>query len=72
MTGDLASAEENDVDNSTDDGCRFPRARPADEPMRLGVTPEFLGASLLIAGICVGATLLPLRLSARRLEQMEW
>ena len=39
---------------------------------RLAVTPQFVGACLLVATICVTATLLPLRLSARRLELMEW
>ena len=38
----------------------------------LGVTPQFLGACLLVAGICITATLVPLRVSARRLELMEW
>ena len=46
------------------------RAWQRGEP--LGVTPEFLGAGLLVAGICITATLVPLRVSARRLELMEW
>jgi ABC-2 type transport system permease protein len=46
------------------------RAWQRGEP--LGVTPEFLGACLLVAGICITATLVPLRVSARRLELMEW
>ena len=39
---------------------------------RLGVTPELLACGALVIGICVTATLVPLRLSARRLELMEW
>ncbi|MFL5517327.1 MAG: putative ABC transporter permease subunit, partial [Gemmatimonadales bacterium] len=39
---------------------------------QLGATPELLAAGGLVIGLCVTATLLPLRLSARRLELMEW
>lgn len=39
---------------------------------QLQATPELLAAGVLVAGICVAATLVPLRLSARRLELMEW
>jgi ABC-2 type transport system permease protein len=39
---------------------------------RLQVTPELLAAGVLVVGLCVAATLVPLRLSARRLELMEW
>jgi ABC-2 type transport system permease protein len=36
------------------------------------VTPELLLAGAAVMVICVSATLVPLRLSARRLERMEW
>jgi ABC-2 type transport system permease protein len=39
---------------------------------RLQVTPDLLAAGALVVGLCVAATLVPLRLSARRLELMEW
>jgi hypothetical protein len=39
---------------------------------QLEATPELLIAGTLVIAICVGATLVPLRLSARRLELMEW
>jgi len=39
---------------------------------QLGLTPELFAAAGLVIGICVTATLVPLRLSARRLELMEW
>ncbi len=39
---------------------------------QLQATPELLVAGALVAAICVAATLVPLRLSARRLELMEW
>jgi ABC-2 type transport system permease protein len=39
---------------------------------QLQATPELLVAGALVMGICLAATLLPLRLSARRLELMEW
>jgi ABC-2 type transport system permease protein len=38
----------------------------------LALTPELAAAGALVVGICVAATLVPLRLSARRLELMEW
>jgi ABC-2 type transport system permease protein len=38
----------------------------------LGATPALLVAGALVSAICVTATLVPLRLSARRLELMEW
>ena len=39
---------------------------------QLEVTPQLLAAGALVTGICIVATLIPLRLSARRLERMEW
>ena len=39
---------------------------------QLEATPQLLIAGALVIVICVAATLLPLRLSARRLELMEW
>jgi hypothetical protein len=39
---------------------------------RLVATPQLLAAGALVTAICIGATLIPLRLSARRLERMEW
>ena len=39
---------------------------------RLEATPQLVIAGALVVGICVAATLVPLRLSARRLELMEW
>lgn len=38
----------------------------------LHATPDLLAAGALVFGICAAATLIPLRLSARRLELMEW
>jgi ABC-2 type transport system permease protein len=38
----------------------------------LHATPELLAAGALVIGICAAATIVPLRLSARRLELMEW
>jgi ABC-2 type transport system permease protein len=38
----------------------------------LAATPELLIAGAAVVVICVVATLVPLRLSARRLELMEW
>jgi ABC-2 type transport system permease protein len=38
----------------------------------VAVTPELVLAGVAVVVICVSATLLPLRLSARRLERMEW
>ena len=38
----------------------------------LHATPELLAAAALVVGVCVAATIVPLRLSARRLELMEW
>ncbi len=40
--------------------------------MPVRATPELLAAGLLVIGICAAATVIPLRLSARRLELMEW
>jgi ABC-2 type transport system permease protein len=37
-----------------------------------GVVPELLVAGTLVVGICVTATILPLRLALRRIEMMEW
>jgi ABC-2 type transport system permease protein len=39
---------------------------------RLEATPALLAAGAAVVVICVAATLVPLRLSARRLELMEW
>jgi len=39
---------------------------------RLVATPQLLAAGALVTAICIAATLIPLRLSARRLERMEW
>ncbi len=39
---------------------------------QLRATPELIAAGAVVAGICIAATLIPLRLSARRLELMEW
>ncbi len=39
---------------------------------QLGATPQLVAAGALVIGILVTATLVPLRLSARRLELMEW
>jgi ABC-2 type transport system permease protein len=36
------------------------------------VTAELMLAGVAVVVVCVGATLVPLRLSARRLERMEW
>ncbi len=37
-----------------------------------GVTPELVVAAVAVVGILVGATILPLRLAVRRIEQMEF
>jgi ABC-2 type transport system permease protein len=39
---------------------------------QLEPTPELLAAGALVVAVCTAATLVPLRLSARRLELMEW
>ncbi len=40
---------------------------------RLGpVIPELMVSGVLVAGICVAATIIPLRLAIRRIESMEW
>ncbi len=40
---------------------------------RLGaVIPELMVSGVLVAGICVAATIIPLRLALRRIESMEW
>jgi ABC-2 type transport system permease protein len=39
---------------------------------RLEATPELLVCGLLVSAICLAATVVPLQLGARRLEQMEW
>jgi ABC-2 type transport system permease protein len=36
------------------------------------VVPELIVAALLVGGICVAATMIPLRLALRRIEMMEW
>jgi hypothetical protein len=35
-------------------------------------TPALLAAGAMVTAICAAATVIPLRLSARRLELMEW
>lgn len=40
---------------------------------RLGeVIPELVASGVLVAGICIAATLVPLRLALRSIESMEW
>jgi hypothetical protein len=40
---------------------------------RLGqVIPELVVSGVLVAGICIVATLVPLRLALRSIESMEW
>jgi ABC-2 type transport system permease protein len=39
---------------------------------QLEPTPELFVAGAMVVGVCIAATLVPLRLSARRLELMEW
>ncbi len=39
---------------------------------QLHLTPQLALAGLIVVGICLVATIVPLRLSARRLELMEW
>ena len=46
------------------------RAWQRGQPLHL--TPDLLAAGALVVGICSAATVVPLRLSARRLELMEW
>ena len=36
------------------------------------IIPELATAGLVVIGICVAATILPLRLAHRRIETMEW
>ena len=36
------------------------------------IVPELLAAAALVGGICVAATIIPLRLALRRIEMMEW
>jgi ABC-2 type transport system permease protein len=36
------------------------------------VIPELMVSGVLVAGICVAATIIPLRLALRRIESMEW
>jgi ABC-2 type transport system permease protein len=36
------------------------------------IIPELLVAGLLVTGMCVAATILPLRLALQRIEKMEW
>jgi ABC-2 type transport system permease protein len=37
-----------------------------------GILPGLLTAGLLVVGICVAATIIPLRMAVRRIEMMEW
>jgi ABC-2 type transport system permease protein len=37
-----------------------------------GIIPELLASAALVIGICVTATIVPLRLAVRRIELMEW
>jgi ABC-2 type transport system permease protein len=46
------------------------RAQLAGEPVQ--VTWKMVGSLLLVAGICLAATIIPLRLGLRRLEEMEF
>ena len=36
------------------------------------ILPDLIAAALLVGGICVAATIIPLRLALRRIELMEW
>jgi ABC-2 type transport system permease protein len=36
------------------------------------ILPELLAAAVLVIGICVTATVIPLRMALRRIEMMEW
>jgi hypothetical protein len=36
------------------------------------ILPELVAAALLVIGICVTATTVPLRMALRRIEMMEW
>ena len=58
-----------------DRGAAGHRAAPrlaAGRPARSRRRQLILRAARAVVGICVAATLVPLRLSARRLELMEW
>lgn len=37
-----------------------------------GIIPELIAAGVLVAGVCLAATFVPLRLALRRIEKMEW
>jgi ABC-2 type transport system permease protein len=49
---------------------RYLRAAFNDEP--LGVSPLMIVAFLLVIGVCVGATVVPLRIALRKIEQFEF
>jgi hypothetical protein len=36
------------------------------------IFPELAGAAVLVLGICIAATIIPLRLAHRRIEMTEW
>jgi len=36
------------------------------------LVPELVASGLLMAGICVASTIVPLRLALQRIEKMEW
>jgi hypothetical protein len=36
------------------------------------ILPELAAAALLVVGICLTATFIPLRMALRRIEIMEW
>jgi hypothetical protein len=36
------------------------------------ILPELIAAAVLIIGICLTATTVPLRMALRRIEMMEW
>ena len=37
-----------------------------------GIIPQLIVAGALVVVVCVGATIVPLRLALRRIEMMEW
>jgi ABC-2 type transport system permease protein len=36
------------------------------------IMPELMAAAVLVVGICLTATIVPLRMALRRIEMMEW
>ncbi len=49
---------------------RYLRAAFNDEP--LAISPLMIAAFLLVIGVCVGATVVPLRIALRKIEQFEF